>query len=137
MSSPVFEPPASHSVGEALQSHLGGLLTVEAYITLPLVDRPATGYVWAQVGGSGELVGRMSGLPSDGGGSVILHCCGYSPAQALHTDDLVAARLRGWRWADAAHISPLRLTSVSEVVTDESVPTDIRYSITRIYRYDS
>lgn len=137
MSQPIFEPPTASSFAAALQAQLDAIPTVAAFIATPLVEKPATGYVWAQIGGVDEIADRMTGMPSDGGGSVILHCCGYSPTQTVHTDDLVAARLRGWRPSAEPHVSPLRLTSVSEVITDASVPTDVRYSITRIYRYDS
>ena len=137
MSPLTYDPPSQSAFTEALQARLDAVPTIEAYILKPVVSKPSKGYVWAQVGGVNEFTNRMTGLASDGGGVVILHCCGFMPAQAVLTDELVAGALRGWRWSADPHISPLRLTSVSEVITDNSVPTDVRYSITRMYRYDA
>ena len=137
MSPLTYDPPSQSAFAAALQARLDAVVTVEAYILKPVASKPSRGYVWAQVGGVNEFTNRMSGLASDGGGVVILHCCGFVPAQAVLTDELVAGALRGWRWSADPHISPLRLTSVSEVITDNSVPTDVRYSITRMYRYDA
>ena len=137
MSPLTYDPPSQSAFTEALQARLDAVPTIEAYILKPVVSKPSKGYVWAQVGGVNEFTNRMTGLASDGGGVVILHCCGFVPAQAVLTDELVAGALRDWRWSADPHISPLRLTSVSEVITDNSVPTDVRYSITRMYRYDA
>ena len=137
MSPLTYDPPSQSAFAAALQARLDAVVSVEAYILKPVASKPSRGHVWAQVGGVNEFANRMSGLASDGGGVVILHCCGFVPAQAVLTDELVAAALRDWRWSADPHISPLRLTSVSEVITDNSVLTDVRYSITRMYRYDA
>ena len=137
MSLPIFDPPAALGFADALQARLDTLPSVEAYVLQPIPDKPATGYVWAQVGGVETFEDRMDGLASDAGQLLILHCCGFTPEQALLTDDLVADVLRDWRWSADPSISPLRVTSASAVVADESVPSDIRWSITRMYRYDA
>lgn len=132
-----FEPPSALAFADALQARLGALPTIEAYILTTVPERPSTGYVWAQVGGVDEYRDRMTGLASDAGGSVVLHCCGFTPEQALLTDDLVRTALQDWRWAADPSVSPLRNTQTSEIVKDDSVKTDIRFSVTRIYRYDA
>ena len=132
-----FEPPSALAFADALQARLDALPTIKAYILTTVPERPSTGYVWAQVGGVDEYRDRMTGLASDAGGSVILHCCGHTPEQALLTDQLVAATLRDWRWTARPDVSPMRCTQTSEVVKDDSVKTDVRFSVTRIYRYDA
>ena len=133
----IFEPPSALAFADALQARLDALPTIEAYILTTVLERPSTGYVWAQVGGVDEYRDRMTGLASDAGGSVVLHCCGFTPEQALLTDDLVRAALHDWRWTADPSVSPLRNTQTSEIVKDDSVKTDIRFSVTRIYRYDA
>ena len=133
----IYEPPSALDFATALQARLDAVGVIEVFVLTDVPDRPATGYVWAQVGGTDEFRDRMSGLASDAAGSVILHSCGYAPEQALLTDQSVSDQLRDWRWSAESHISPLRLTQVSEVIRDTSIPTDVRYSITRIYRYDA
>ena len=133
----IYDPPSALDFAQALQDRLALIRTVAVYVLTGVPERPPTGYVWAQVGGTDEFRDRMSGLASDAAGSVILHSCGYTPEQALLTDQLVSDQLRDWQWSAESHISPLRLTQVSEVIRDTSIPTDVRYSITRIYRYDA
>jgi hypothetical protein len=132
-----YDPPRAYTLAEALQATLDAIVGVQAYILAPLDDRPAGGYVWAQVGGVQSWADRMDGLASDASGSIILHCCGYSAAQAINTDDRVAAALLDWRWSTDTHVSPLRCVSTSPVSADRSVPSDVRWGTTRTYRWDA
>lgn len=133
----VYDQPRAYGMAEALQAALDAVPGVQAYILTPLDDRPSGGYVWAQVGAVQSWADRMDGLASDASGSIILHCCGYSAAQAINTDDRVAAALLDWCWSADAHVSPLRCVSVGAVTADRSVPSDVRWGATRTYRWDA
>lgn len=133
----VYNPPKAYTLAAALQAALDAVPGVDAYVLTPLADRPAGGYVWAQVGGAQSWADRMDGLDSDATGSIILHCCGFSAAQAINTDDLVAGALTDWRWTTDPRVSPLRCVSVSPVTADQSVPSDVRWGTTRTYRWDA
>ena len=133
----VYDQPRAYGMAEALQAALDAVPGVQAYILAPLDDRPSGGYVWAQVGAAQSWADRMDGLASDASGSILLHCCGFSAAQAINTDDRVAAALLDWRWSADAHVSPLRCVSVGVVTADRSVPSDVRWGTTRTYRWDA
>lgn len=132
-----FELPSALGLAEALQARLETLPNVAAFVLSGVPERPSTGYVWAQIGAVDEYRDRLGGLASDSGGRAILHCCGFSPAQALLANDLVATALLNWRWSVDPSVSPLRCTQTSDLIRDDSVPTDVRWSVTRIYRFDA
>lgn len=122
---------------DALDARLGSIATINAYVLADPPARPAKGYVVADVTAGTEWAGRMSDTISESQGAFVLRCCGYSREQALRTCDLVLAAMREWRPFDGLTFTAVRLTDTSEVIRDDSVTTDIRFSISLHYRFDA
>jgi hypothetical protein len=119
---------------DLLDARLHTVATVDSFCLSDPPARPARGYVVADLSGGAEWDGRLTDDISDGQGSFTLRCCGFSREQALRTTDLAMRSMRGWRpFPDG---TALRLTDTSEVIRDDSVATDIRYSISLHYRFD-
>lgn len=119
---------------DLLDARLHTIATIDAYVLADPPDRPARGYVVADISAGGEWDARLSDEVSDAQGAFVLRCCGFSREQTLRTTDLAMRSMRGWRpFPDG---TALRLTDTSEVIRDDSVATDIRYSISLHYRFD-
>lgn len=131
-----FDPPPIHDFADMLDAHLrANLSTVAVFVGQP-ATLPPTGYVVADLAAPDEWADRASGLTSAASISVTLRCVGTSAKQAVHTMDLVAAAMRDWKPFDAPNVGHVRLTQAGAVVMDDSIKTDVRYSIALTYRFD-
>ena len=133
-----FDPPLLWDFSERLETHLHtSLSTVTAFVGVQPDVLPPTGYVVADLAAPDEWADRASGLTSAASISVTLRCVGTSAKQAVHTMDLVAAAMRDWKPFDAPNVGHVRLTQAGVIVKDDSIKTDVRYSIALTYRFDS
>lgn len=120
---------------DLLDARLHTIATVDAYVLDDPPAKPARGYIAADITAGDEWDGRLSDDISDAQGAFVLRCCGFSKEQALRTTDLAMGSMRGWRpFADGTAV---RLAESSELIRDDAVSTDIRYSISLHYRFDN
>jgi hypothetical protein len=85
-------------------------------------------------GAGSTQVSRLGGSPSNLRWTFRVVCAGYSERQVLNTVDLIRARLTGWRPTGVNGPLLVELEDDPSLLRDDSVASDIRYSLTLTYR---
>lgn len=99
-----------------------------------VTDKPAGAYVVLYFGAGSTFTTRLATAFDDLRWTFRVVNAGYSERQAINACDLIRGRLTGWRPLGANGPMLTELQDDPALLRDDSVSTDIRFSLTLTYR---
>lgn len=124
--------PAVYDLADLVEGRAAG----EGYTVYrgKVPDKPPGAYAVLYFGAGHAYASRLGGAHDNLRWTFRVVCAGYSESQVLNTVDRIRARLTGWRPTGGNGPMLRELEDDPSLLRDDSIATDIRFSVTLTYR---